>query len=42
MTDELTEKYPNSNSKFHTIHNGFDKDDILKMSYQIKEDKKLD
>ena len=41
LTDELTEKYPNSNSKFHTINNGFDKDDILKHVHQIKEDKKI-
>ena len=41
MTDELTAKYPNSNTIFHTIPNGFDKDDILKKPYLNKDDEKI-
>ena len=41
ITDEFKVKYPNSNTKFHTIPNGFDKDDILKNYCLNKEDEKI-
>lgn len=39
MTDSLKIKYPNSNTKFHTIPNGFDNDDIITSSNNISSNK---